>query len=53
MRWLISKLTMKRQRYLFTDKVDGQSVFLYTDYYGDEWMANWNHWFYRVKKGDK
>ncbi len=48
---IISRLTMKRTRHLFIDKVDGRDVCLYEDKYGQEWMANYPFWFwsFRVK----
>ena len=50
MKWLKSKLTMKRRYCLFVDSVSGQEVFAYTDCYGKKWMANYNHWFFRVAR---
>lgn len=50
-KWIVSKFTMKRKRFLFIDQVEGKEVFLYVDKYGTEWMANYNHWTYRVKRG--
>lgn len=49
-KWLKSKFSMKRKSCLFIDKVSGKEVFLYVDCFGVEWMANYNHWFFRVKK---
>lgn len=47
-----SLLTMKRIHCLFIDMVTGEEVFLYRDCYGDEWMANFNYWSFRVKRGE-
>lgn len=49
MKKLISKLTMKKGRYLLTDIVNGKEVFEYTDYYGDKYMAQSKYGF-RVLK---
>lgn len=51
MKTIISRLTMKRTRHLFIDKVDRKDVCLYEDKYGDEWMANYPFflWSFRVK----
>lgn len=46
--YIKSKLTMKFERTLFTDIVDGKKVCLFTDCFGDEWMANTKFGF-RVK----
>lgn len=51
MKTIISWLTMKRERCLFVDRVTGKEVFLYTDRYGDKWMAEWNRFFFRVPLG--
>jgi hypothetical protein len=50
MKTIISRLTMKRTKHLFTD-IDGNDVCLYEDKYGDEWMANFPFflWSFRVK----
>lgn len=45
-----SKLTMERLSHNFTDTVSGEAVFDYVDCYGVYWLANYNHWFFRVKK---
>lgn len=37
--YLVSRFTMKCQRVLFWDKCNGMAVCLYTDKYGDEWLA--------------
>ena len=50
MKWFKSKLTMKRGQCLFVDMVDGNEVFEYVDCFGQHWMANFNHWFYRIKR---
>jgi hypothetical protein len=52
MKTIISRLTMKRVSYNFTDKVSGESVHNYVDKYGDEYMANYPFflWSFRVKK---
>lgn len=53
MKWFYkvkSKLTMKRGHCLFIDSVSGKEVFEYTDCFGQKWMAEFNHWFFRVKK---
>jgi hypothetical protein len=39
-----SRLTMKAKRHLFEDKIEGKGVFLYTDCYDQEWMANYPFW---------
>ena len=49
LKWLKSWLTMKRKYCLFTDIVSGEKVFLYTDCYGQKWMANFNRFGFRVK----
>ena len=50
MRELISRLTMKRVKFLFTDIVVGDKVFLYVDRYGNNYMSNGNFypWSFRV-----
>lgn len=53
LRWIKSKLSMKRRHCLFIDQVSHKEVFLYTDCFGDKWMANFNHWFFRVKRSDR
>jgi hypothetical protein len=50
-KWLLSKLSMKRRHCMFVDRVSGKEVFNYIDCYGQEWMAEWSHWFFRVKIG--
>lgn len=45
-----SKLTMKRLDCNFVDTVSGEEVFNYVDCYGVYWLANYNHWFFRVEK---
>ena len=49
MKWLKSKLTMKRGQCLFVDTVSGDEVFEYYDCYGQRWMAGFNRWGFRVK----
>jgi hypothetical protein len=41
---------MERLSHNFTDTVSGEAVFDYVDCYGVYWLANYNHWFFRVKK---
>lgn len=52
MKNLISRLTMKRIGYNFTDKVSGRGVYDYVDKYGQEYMANYPFFVFgfRVKK---
>jgi hypothetical protein len=51
MKTIISRLTMKRKKHLFYDKVDFNPVCLYEDKYGQKWMANdpFRFWSFRVK----
>jgi hypothetical protein len=51
MKTLISRLTMRRINFLFTDIVDGEGVHLYEDKFGQQWMANYPFffWCFRVK----
>lgn len=51
MRWIKSWLTMQRGRCLFVDQVSGKEVFLYTDCYGQRWMAEFSRWGFRVQHG--
>ena len=48
--WLKSWLTMSRKQCLFVDQVSGDEVFLYVDCYGQEWMANYFYFGFRIKK---
>lgn len=52
MKTIISRWTMKRKSYNFTDRVTGRGVFDYVDKYGDEYLANYPFflWSFRVKK---
>lgn len=52
MKTIISRLTMKRIKYLFVDMISGNAVFLYKDKYNDEWLANYPFlpWSFRVKR---
>lgn len=36
---LKSRLSMVRQKTLFYDKINGQAVCEYKDYYGNKWIA--------------
>jgi hypothetical protein len=36
---LFSRVTMQKVKSLFTDVVNGKTVYLYVDKYGIEWMA--------------
>lgn len=49
---IISRLTMKRICYNFTDSVSGEGVYDYKDKYGEKYMANYPFfpWSFRVKK---
>lgn len=47
-RWIKSWLTMKRHECRFVDIVSGANVYRYVDCHGDEWMAEWSRWFFRV-----
>ena len=49
---IISRLTMKRIGYNFTDSVSGEGVYDYEDKYGEKYMANYPFfpWSFRVKK---
>ena len=49
-RFFVSWFSMKRKHFLFVDIVSGKEVFLYEDYYGDQWMANYFYFGFRVKK---
>lgn len=51
MKTIISRLTMKRIKYLFVDMISGNAV-LYKDKYNDEWLANYPFlpWSFRVKR---
>lgn len=46
---IISRLTMKRKQYLFTDKVTAKEVFEWTDKYGQSFMA-YDRWSARILK---
>jgi hypothetical protein len=48
---LISRFTMRRTKYLFTDKAFGDAVFLYKDIFGKKFMAAYPFYFFsfRVK----
>ena len=50
MEWIKSWLTMKRKQCLFVDSVSGKEVFLYVDCYGDEYMAEYNRFGFRVAR---
>lgn len=41
---------MSRKECLFVDKVSGEEVYRYIDCFGQEYMANYNPFFFRVKK---
>ena len=47
-KYIRSWLSMKRGHVLFVDIVSGKEVFDYVDCYGQYWMANYSHWFFRV-----
>lgn len=51
MEFLISRITMKKDRYLFKDYVSGKNVFQYVDAFGHKYMANdkFNFFKFRVK----
>lgn len=51
LRWCRSWLTMKRKHCLFIDQVSGNEVFLYVDCYGQEWMAEFFRFKFRVRRG--
>jgi|Wag4MinimDraft_6_1082665.scaffolds.fasta_scaffold114268_1 hypothetical protein len=58
MRQLVSRFTMKKVARLFRDCVSGDYVYLYTDKYGDEYLANspfypWSHRLAREIEGCK
>lgn len=55
MKSLISRLSMKRISCLFIDQVSNEEVFLYTDKYGDGYMANYPFylWSFRCKRNLK
>ena len=41
---------MERKEYLFTDVVSGERVWKYIDCYGEEWMAGYFRYRFRVGK---
>jgi hypothetical protein len=49
MEYLISRITMKKDRYLFKDVVSGQNVFQYVDAFGHKYMANDNFHFFKFR----
>lgn len=49
MEYLISRMTMKKDRYLFNDIVSGKNVFQYTDAFGHKYMANNNFNFFKFR----
>jgi len=51
--WLRRRLTAKRLDCSFVDVVTGKEVFNYVDYDGQKFLANYNHWFFRVYFGGK
>lgn len=50
LKWLKSRLTMKRRHCLFVDKVSGEEVFLWIDCYGIAYMCGWSRWGMRVRR---
>lgn len=48
MKWLKSWLTMKRGSHRFVDVVSGESVYMYTDCFGDKWLAYYSRWGFRM-----
>ena len=46
---IISRFTMKYERSLFWDKVNGKAVNLYVDKFGDEWIAQ-SKFGFRIKR---
>ena len=46
--WLKRRFTAERLDCIFVDTVSGEEVFNYKDYDGKKFIANHNHWFFRV-----
>lgn len=46
-----SYFSLKRDGYLFTDKVSGEPVFLYIDKHGKKWMKSSRWSLFRVEHG--
>jgi hypothetical protein len=49
MEFLISRMTMVKDRFLFKDVVSGKNVFQYIDAFGHKYMANKNFKFYKFR----
>ena len=50
--WLKRRLTTEKVNTAFTDMVSGEKVFRFRDYDGQTFLANHNHWFFRLYDKD-